>query len=470
MTKERIEQFIEKVSEVLKYVYIIHIILAFCSYTADSWITGVTPLLVLGLGGIVLLYRLIHIKEYKNYPFIWLYVLFVALYGVSALVNIRYGFMDNLKIMIWMALQFGTLYLCDINKTRDQIYRELKRCLYVIVATTSIMNLIGVGMLFLNFCDFWTGNDGVTYLVGIAYWGRLYGVHVDPNYGAVQTIVAMVAAAFLFLKTNKNYKKVIYGLSILLNMLHLTFCGSRTGIVALMVMTVVYGFLYVFHLRKKFLPAFLLAIVCVITVLGANKGIEEGYNAYVGFMKENDIHIGFAPDGEPSDELVEIGREEEINEDVSNRRFDLWGNALQVVATTPIFGTTFGNLVPYCMEKLPECYILTNDYTVFNAFHNMFMDLLASQGIVGTLVFLTIVILSLIYAWKSRKLLPEEDKHTCCFLFSVCAGMIVASLFVSEILYVHNQITVLFWMMWGFLIYFFFANVRDKEKEVAIGE
>ena len=118
MTKERIEQYMGKVSEVLKYVYIIHIILAFCSYTADSWITGITPVLVIALGGVVLLHRLVNIKEYQKYPFIWLYVLFVALYGVSSLINIRFGFFDNIKIIFH--------YLCNGYSGRG--HKRKDRC------------------------------------------------------------------------------------------------------------------------------------------------------------------------------------------------------------------------------------------------------------------------------------------------------------------------------------------------------
>lgn len=462
MTKQKIEFYIGKASEILKYVYIIHIILAFCSYTADSWITGITPLLVITLGGLVLVYRLVNIKEYKDYPFIWLYVLFVALYGVSSIINIRYGFVDNLKIMVWMTIQFGTLYLCDMKKDRQQVTKELLNCLRLMVLLTTIMNLIGIGMLFTNYCDFWTGNDDKTYLVGIAYWGRLYGIHTDPNYGAVQTIVAIVASVFLFAKTKNRIHKILYAMTIVVNMMHLTFGGSRTGLLSLMAMAILYAFIYVFHTRKNFFSAIIAAVVCVVVVFGGNQAIATGYNSYVEFVKENDVP-GFNEDVEIDDELIEIGREEEINEDISNRRFDLWNNAIQVMVSSPILGTTFANLVPYCMDKLPDSYLISNDYAVFDAFHNMFMDLLASQGILGAMVFLGIIVLSLRYLWIHRKKLAEEDKHTCCFLFSLCAGMIVSSLFVSEILYVHNQVTVLFWLMWGFLMYFYFVNVQGEK-------
>ena len=43
-------------------------------------------------------------------------------------------------------------------------------------------------------------------------------------------------------------------------------------------------------------------------------------------------------------------------------------------------------------------------------------------------------------------------------LFSGCITIVASSMFVSEILYVNNETTVVFWTLWGFLIYFIYKN------------
>ena len=149
--------------------------------------------------------------------------------------------------------------------------------------------------------------------------------------------------------------------------------------------------------------------------------------------------------------------------DVSNRRFDLWNNAFELFKTSPIFGISFGNNVTYAEEKLPNCYMLTNGFAVFDAFHNMFMDLLSSQGIVGTIMFLLIMISSLIYILKNYKFIKDEDILKCIALFSGCITIVASSMFVSEILYVNNETTVVFWTLWGFLIYFIYKNKESGE-------
>ena len=160
--------------------------------------------------------------------------------------------------------------------------------------------------------------------------------------------------------------------------------------------------------------------------------------------------------------MVKLGREEELQGDVSNRRFDLWKNAVNMAKTSPVVGVSFGNFIPYAEENLPDCYMISNEFATFNAFHNMFMDLIASQGIVGFVVFIVIMLSSLWYLLKHYKTIPEADKPACAFLFSACAAMLVSSLFVSEILYVNNQVTVLFWTLWGFLIYFVKKGEQKK--------
>ena len=149
--------------------------------------------------------------------------------------------------------------------------------------------------------------------------------------------------------------------------------------------------------------------------------------------------------------------------DVSNRRFDLWKNSVEIFKMSPVVGIGFGNIVSYSEAELPDCYLLTNGFSIFNAFHNMFMDLIASQGIIGTVIFLVIIVMSLIYLLRNYKKIPEEDKLKCTLLFSCCVGILVSSMFVSQILYVNNQTTVIFWLLLGFLM-FFVTSAKKEEK------
>ncbi len=462
--KEKLNQSMEKVTSLFKYCYIIHILLAFNTLLVDKSILNVTSAIVLVLGVVCILYRLVHIKNYLRYPFVILYILFLVLFGVSCLFNIHYGVTENAKIFMWMTFQFGLLYAFDLKKDEGKVKKEFQISMFLIIGITSVMNLISMIMMFANYCGYCILDDGRSFLIGVAYWGRLYGIHTDPNYGSVLSVVALMAGIYFFLKLKKTWARVLMIVSAVLQALFIIFSASRTGLVATCVCMLLFWFMYSLHKKKKIIRACIVAVVAVVVVLGVNKGVVSGYNFTVTqISKLQEEHK--KPDKEDDkkkEEMVKLGRQEELEGDVSNRRFDLWKNAVDMAKTSPVVGVSFGNFIPYAEENLPDCYMISNDFATFNAFHNMFMDLIASQGIVGFVVFIVIILSSLWYLLKHYKNIAEEDKPACAFLFSACAAMLASSLFVSEILYVNNQVTVLFWTLWGFLIYFVKKGEQKK--------
>ena len=336
--------------------------------------------------------------------------------------------------------------------------------MFLIIGITSVMNLISMIMMFVNYCGYCILDDGRSFLIGVAYWGRLYGIHTDPNYGSVLSVIALIAGIYFFLKLKKTWLRVLMIISAALQAMFIIFSASRTGLVATCVCMLLFWFMYSLHKKKKIIRACIVAVVAVVVVLGVNKGVVVGYNYTVTQISklQEEHKKPDKKDEEKKDEMVKLGRKEELEGDVSNRRFDLWKNAVDMTKTSPVVGVSFGNFIPYAEENLPDCYMISNDFATFNAFHNMFMDLIASQGIIGFIVFIGIMLSSLWYLLKHYKTIPEADKPVCAFLFSACAAMLVSSLFVSEILYVNNQVTVLFWTLWGFLIYFVKKGEQQK--------
>lgn len=462
--KEKLNQSMEKVTSLFKYCYIIHILLAFNTLLVDKSILNVTSAIVLVLGVVCILYRLVHIKNYLRYPFVILYILFLVLFGVSCLFNIHYGVTENAKIFMWMTFQFGLLYAFDLKKDEGKVKKEFQISMFLIIGITSVMNLISMIMMFVNYCGYCILDDGRSFLIGVAYWGRLYGIHTDPNYGSVLSVVALMAGIYFFLKLKKLWARVLMIVSAVLQAMFIIFSASRTGLVATCVCMLLFWFMYSLHRKKKIIRACIVAVVAVVVVLGVNKGVVAGYNFTVTQISklQEEHKKPEKEDDKKKEEMVKISRKEELEGDVSNRRFDLWKNAVDMAKTSPVIGVSFGNFIPYAEENLPDCYMISNDFATFNAFHNMFMDLIASQGIVGFVVFIVIILSSLWYLLKHYKTIPEADKPACAFLFSACAAMLASSLFVSEILYVNNQVTVLFWTLWGFLIYFVKKGEQQK--------
>lgn len=464
-TKAHIQQkYVDTMELVFKMVYLFHILLCANIYYYGTVLNTISSALVLISGAIIICYRLLNYKEFVKYPFIWWYVFFICSYVVSTLVNVHYGLFSNIKILIWMSFFFFILFLFDKKKDSKTIQYELKVLGNELCLIATITSAIAIWMLFSNFCTFHTTSDGKTFLVGVASWGRLYGIVSDPNYAAVISVVAIILAIGFFIKSKQFILKIIYLVSIVLNMSCLVFSASRTGLVTLCVCIVCFTVLYVLNDKKSLIKAILMGICACFIVLAANKMITYSYNTYIEFKAEQ-IQMGDDIDSDLDSEiLVEIGREEELEGDISNRRFDLWINALQIFQKNPFVGISFGGIVSYCEAELQDAYLLTNGFAIFDAFHNMFMDLLASQGIIGSLIFIGIIFCSLKYLFMNINVLTPEDTFVSIVLFSICLGIVVSSLFVSEILYIHNQTTVVFWMFWGYLLCICNKNVEQNKR------
>lgn len=457
---------IDKLELTFKAVYLFHIILCSNIFYVDTVLNSISSAAVLLLGGVILLYRVVNFKRIITYPYFWLYVAFIFSYFISAILSAEYGFVSNLKILIWTAFFFFILYVFDQTKSNENTKKEIYFLGKEICLIAGITSAVNIWMLLSNYSGFHKVPSGKIFLVGVAYWGRLYGVVTDPNYAAVVNVVAIMLAIGFAIKCKKKAWKVLYTLCVVLNLCSLVFSASRTGLVTLCITATVYVFIYMLIEKKSLLKTILFSVAALGLVLVANKTVLVTYNAYAEFkttLGQNGPSNG-TEEEDSSDQMVEINREEELNGDVSNRRFDLWMNAGTVFAKNPITGVSFGAFVPYCKDEIPDAYMINNDSGVeFETYHNMLMDLIASQGLIGIAIFVMIIVLSLRYMWLSTRNMKEEESKLCALLFSICIGLVVSSMFVSQILYVHTQTTVIFWVLWGYLIY---LCVKNKNGDV----
>ena len=206
---EKFDAIGERSVDLLKYCYLIHTIIFATNIFGNSSLTDFTSLFVIFFGSIALLYRLIHIKDYKSYPFLIMYVLIVASFILSAVLNLRFGYRKNIKIVIWMMIQYGLLYMFDLKKDEAKENRVFDICSDIMIIGPTVFSFASLVMLMTNYCTTRVGNTGVGYTIGVAYWGRLYGAFADPNYSSTMCTVAILAAAYKFLTTDKKSIKAM---------------------------------------------------------------------------------------------------------------------------------------------------------------------------------------------------------------------------------------------------------------------
>ena len=98
------------------------------------------------------------------------------------------------------------LYLFDLKRDKKFVTKEFRFVILEILIITSIMNIIGIGMLFANYGF----NRIISEFKNIYCWcsllGKLYGIHTDPNYGAILTTIALIISLYFSLVVKKVYK------------------------------------------------------------------------------------------------------------------------------------------------------------------------------------------------------------------------------------------------------------------------
>ena len=164
----------------------------------------------------------------------------------------------------------------------------------------------------------------------------------------------------------------------------------------------------------------------------------------------------------------QIGREQDLENDVSNGRLAIWESGLEIFRTSPVTGVSFRNMTAYTRENLPDTYLVKNtDGFEYDSMHNTLLDVLVSQGIVGISIVLLILGNTLWFLWKKWKAgelgVYSQDEEKLIFLcLAVMASMATGSMFLSIIFYLNAPQTCIFWLCFGDLV-----SILQKGKEVS---
>lgn len=124
-----------------KIVYLALVLISFNTFALDvPYLKTVFVALSVALGGIVLVYRLIHFKRFIKMKYIWILVAFLASYLLSLLLNLRYGFLEPIQAMVWMTFQYFILFLKDPARPCEKSQREFP-CPFVDFLRLSVLLL-----------------------------------------------------------------------------------------------------------------------------------------------------------------------------------------------------------------------------------------------------------------------------------------------------------------------------------------
>ncbi len=452
-----------------KCLFLIIGFLQACSLTFGNIIISVFQWPMIFLGAVLLLYRLIYFPKYLKTRGIILLILFAISYFISMLVNYQYGGLhENTRYLMFMVFQFGLLYAFDVERDPEINRKQMLFVSKLYLCGAAVLSLASFCFMAIGYSKQFVPSEGPVYYIGFNY-GRLFGAYWDPNIAATIACLAVFLSIYFFITEKQLFHRIVYVLSVLLQISYITFSDSRTGKLCLIVGSFFF-FLFLF-VKHRFFLGKIKQIACVVVLLFVisslayfvPKAIKQGYN-YV----QNKI-VTMSSD---SDECVEkkkeeqIGREQDISSDPSNRRFDIWKSAVELFEASPIVGVSRANTLRFAEVNLPDTYIINNDHMKFDSLHNLFFEILASQGILGIIFFVLFAVWALWGIIKNARYLWESPHYKLfaliiCIMATVCASTLV----MAEIVYVTSPISLMFWLGLGCLNHYIGNNHMMQKTE-----
>lgn len=420
------------------------------------------------LAGLLCLYRVIHLKYYWKSRGFWLMVAFCGCYLISTVLNIRFGWYENIRTLILQGFLFFLIYCYpDREEDGETMKRNIWMGYYIIAC--AILSV-------LSFVYFLTGRNEIyypevasipLYYTGF-YWGRLYGVYWDPNIGGLMCCVSLMLSAEFFRRYKSVVVRILMCASIALSVLYIAFSDSRTGRLAMGIGVAIYAVVWASKSRKRAVASTCAALALVVAI-GAPVLIKNTYNNVMqtqeetllaqeekelaqeeqkaGKEEKTEEEIAIAmQEGKLTGTETVIRQSDDISSDLTNRRFDIWKSAVDIFLANPAFGVGHNTVLAYVEAEQPDSYLINNDHMHFASMHNTFFDVLVAQGAAGFALYLAMAILFVVVILKDRSRIFEQTEGQGIVMFALVAAMVCASCFMSEIVYVCSPMSFMFWM------------------------
>lgn len=439
-----------------KYLYLAYLLLAFNAFVnGTAWMTMASYIITVG-GVVLVFWMLLRGKKYLKMYNIWILTAFILSYGISMTLHLSYGILENVKGAVWLILPVFLIYLTAGDMSGEEIRKEMAGLSWMYVIYCTAVNIVSISMVCWGRKYDFTDGSGTVHAIGYR-WNRLWGIYDDPNHGATITMAALFMIAYLFFKAKSTAFRILFVVMAAVNYVYLVLSDSRTAILGLAAGVVLGGIFRIWCMPQKgknegsgrncaLMSAAVLA--AVILIVAGDFGIKTVY-------KPIDAVLAAKYEQKTTESINNNRRKQNLQQDVSNGRLQIWKSGLEIVETAPVFGVGYRNISSYAKEHFPEGYLVNNSNGVqYDSMHNLEMDILVSQGIVGAVIFVLFLgNLLFLLTGKGRKI-PERYRGEAAFALSSAGAFGMASTFLSFIFYVNAPQNYCFWLFLGHLMQF----------------
>lgn len=382
----------------------------------------------------------------KNIKENYLLTFFIVCMCVSTILNAKYGVFKNLKEIVWTSITFFIIYQCVQDNNEKNDLNTIITLQNLIILFFGIMSFFAMITAFLKFgqiivlsSERWIGIGCVE--------NRLFGLYVNPNSASIMAVISAMFSIFQILKPcQKSFKKGINITNIVLQFLYLSFSKSRGSCMVAVAVFCIFTFMLTYKIINKpfnahvFFKCFACSILSGVILFLAIQFIVEIFILLFG-------------------EILGARNDVVNNNDISNMRFELWLNGLEIFKNNWLFGVSPGNIAAYSKEVLPDLLLSKRNY---QRLHSVWFGIPVYSGVLGAICFYTFLVkhfLNVLKYYLKTKIQKADPLFNLSVL--IVFGICVYGLVESEILFFNSLCSLIFWVYLGFI-----ANFSKSKTEI----
>lgn len=403
---------------------------------------------------IILLHRLVTKKIDFRKKKLWCLFLFLIAFGISMIYNYRTAFVDNAKSFIITVILFFIIYFFEDEEQKKK-EKNFKVYMRIVMWYSFIMSILTILLYFAN--------------VSLAlYTDRYCGIYSNPIMSGLVGMCGMFVTLVLGLewKKLKVRTRIFYVGQIILQFFIIALSNSRSAFICLLAFLLV--FFVLLEINKKRGSVLKHGVIMILGIVIISLGTSWVYDlSKTGLFKVNSFIYelrysveessgrkpsknGFLEQLIPTD-AYELERT--MADESNNIRLNQILTGLQVFQKSPIVGVSPRNAISIAQEIAKE-----NDMDITGieggGFHNSYIDILASLGIVGFLTACLFVVSILrVIADGMFRIKEKPMKYIqLAVLLAIIVSTCVVFLFESLMVFKITPSTIFFWLILGYLV------------------
>lgn len=461
------EKRMEFIQNLFTVVFMIYAILSCCGLTYGRPIIKPFMWGSFLLSAVILLYRVLNFRKYFKVPITIFSLMMVGSAGISTILNRNHSFKSNVIFCIYWAFYFLVLFTTGKSRKKEDCKKTLRIAATAFTAYTTLFTVVSFILYFAGVSKTYDVPGGnYTYNIGFR-WGRLWGIFLNPNHGAVSCAITILFLIYVFRNRKKIWERILIILNVCVHLLYIVFSDSRTGTVVLSVGVATYVFailLKTFRWKKALTMLMSVAVAAGIAVccFAGIRQIRKPVNIIISYVNSQTGNFNHES---PEHNIIDRGYD--LSEDISNRRFDVWKSGIEVFTHSGknmIFGLSYCGFTEYAQENMPDTYIVNNDYAVMITLDNEILNIMIANGIFGIISAVTFVGYILVFVIVKYRKEKKDEKYFVALQLAILFPLACAAMFSSIMFYHFSPNAVMFWTVLGQLMAYLGAGKKTENE------